>query len=74
MKRNKGSKANYAFTQEQMYVNPSRRKPKYGYARNMYGNILERDHYVENRQVNSYNGSSMYDREDDNDSLYGMFE
>lgn len=47
------------------------KKPKYGYARDFYGRIQERDHYVENRKVNEYSSnSSLYDKEDDHDSTY----
>lgn len=50
------------------------RKPKYGYARDRFGRIQERDHYIENRNSNPYHNNSNYDREDDHDSVYDMFE
>ena len=50
------------------------RKPKYGYARDYFGRIQERDHYIENRSINSYHDNSNYDREDDHDSMYSEFE
>ena len=44
-------------------------KPKYGYARDRFGRVQERDSYREDRSVNPYHSNSNYDREDDNDSL-----
>lgn len=51
------------------------RKPKYGYARNIYGNIQERDSFNEDRYNEIYQAErrqenydySSYDSEDDND-------
>lgn len=54
--------------------NHSHKKPKYGYARDYFGRIQERDHYIENRSTNSYHDNSSFDREDDNDSIYYGFE
>lgn len=42
--------------------------PQYGYARDRFGRIQERDHYREDRAVNPYSSGSSYDCEDDNDS------
>lgn len=47
------------------------RKPKYGYARDFFGRIQERDRYVEDRDVNPCSAAnSLYDKEDDNSSAY----
>lgn len=43
--------------------------PKYGYARDRFGRVQERDSYREDRDVNPYNTNSSYDREDDNSSM-----
>lgn len=46
------------------------RKPKYGYARDYFGRVLERDSYKkEVHQKPRYDYSS-YDREDDHDNYY----
>lgn len=45
-------------------------KPKYGYARDYFGRIQERDHYLEGENVNPYDSNSNYDSEDDHDSFY----
>lgn len=44
------------------------RKPKYGYARDFFGRVQERDSYREDRQINNYSSSALYDFEDDHDS------
>ena len=59
---------------DSVQCNHSRKKPKYGYARDYFGRIQERDHYVENRSINSFHSNSNYDREDDNDSIYCGFK
>lgn len=42
------------------------RKPKYGYARDIFGRVQERDSYKDGEfRVNDY-GQSSYDPEDDN--------
>lgn len=51
---------------------PKGRRPKYGYARDKFGRIQERDHYVEGRNVNPYHDNSDYDGNDDHDSAYNM--
>lgn len=43
--------------------------PKYGYARDYFGRVQERDSYREDRPVNPYTSLSNYDKEDDNESL-----
>lgn len=43
--------------------------PKYGYARDYFGRVKERDSYREDRAVNPYSSLSSYDFEDDNESL-----
>lgn len=43
--------------------------PKYGYARDYFGRVQERDSYREDRAVNPYSSLSSYDIEDDNESL-----
>lgn len=45
------------------------KQPKYGYARNYFGRVQERDSYREDRLVNPYSSISSYDVEDDNESL-----
>ena len=50
------------------------RKPKYGYARDRYGRVQERDCYIENRNSNPFHDNSDYDREDDHDSVYDLFD
>lgn len=45
------------------------RTPKYGYARDYFGRVQERDSYREDRPVNPYSSLSNYDKEDDNESL-----
>lgn len=45
------------------------RLPQFGYARDRFGRIQERDHYVEDRPVNPYSSLSSYDAEDDHESL-----
>ena len=48
------------------------KRPKYGYARDRFGRVQERDNYREDKWENPYSSSnSLYDAEDDNDSLYG---
>lgn len=56
-----------------------RKKPKYGYARDYFGRVVERDVFDEERgdenwsarkQQNNYDYSS-FDSEDDHDSYYG---
>ena len=52
---------------------PNNRHPKYGYARNRYGNVLERDSFNENLENESYQAELMqqnydyssYDSEDE---------
>ena len=61
-------------TGTQISHNTGGRKPKYGYARDYFGRIQERDHYIENRPTNSYHDNSNYDREDDHDSIYDNFD
>lgn len=46
----------------------SSRKPKYGYARDYFGRVQERDSYREDKQTNNYSSSALYDFEDDHDS------
>lgn len=47
------------------------KKPKYGYARDYFGRIKECDHYIEDCVVNPYTSdNSLYDIEDDNESLF----
>ncbi len=43
--------------------------PKYGYARDRFGRVQERDSYREDRDVNPYSSNSSYDFEDDNSSM-----
>lgn len=43
--------------------------PQFGYGRDYFGRVLERDSYREDRPVNPYHSRSDYDREDDNESL-----
>lgn len=59
---------------DSVQYNHSHKRHKYGYARDYFGRIQERDHYVENRSINSYHSNSNYDREDDNDSIYCGFK
>lgn len=44
------------------------RKPKYGYARDIFGRVQERDSYREDKPINNYSSSALYDFEDDHDS------
>ena len=47
------------------------KKPKYGYARDRFGRVQERDNYREDQWENPYSSSnSLYDSEDDHDSVY----
>ena len=46
----------------------SSRKPKYGYARDYFGRVQERDSYREDKQTNNFSSSALYDFEDDHDS------
>lgn len=55
-------------TNNTQYVR-SGRLPKYGYARDYFGRVQERDSYREDRPVNPYSSLSSYDKEDDNESL-----
>lgn len=48
------------------------KKSKYGYARDIFGRVVEKDRYREDREVNPYNSSSSYDIEDDNESLENL--
>lgn len=43
-------------------------QPKYGYARDRFGRVQERDSYREDIDVNPYSSYSSYDSEDDHDS------
>lgn len=60
----------------------SKNNPKYGYARDRYGRIVERDHYTEDGQ-NEFNKHqqaqlnydySTFDSQDDNDGAYDGWE
>lgn len=44
-------------------------RPRFGYARDYFGRVQERDSYREDRPVNPYHSRSNFDREDDNESL-----
>ena len=46
------------------------RKPKYGYARDYWGRIQERDHYTEEPHNKPNYDYSDFDREDDHDNVY----
>lgn len=46
------------------------KKPKYGYARDIFGRVQERDRYKENSGENTDYDCSSYDPEDDHDSYY----
>lgn len=46
------------------------RKPKYGYARDIFGRIQERDRFKEEVHENQIYDYSNYDREDDHDNVY----
>ncbi|MBO6248795.1 MAG: hypothetical protein J6N54_08310 [Bacteroidales bacterium] len=46
------------------------RKPKYGYARDIFGRIQERDRYKEETHEKPKYDYSSYDREDDHDNVY----
>lgn len=43
--------------------------PKYGYARDRFGRVQERDSYREDKVINPYSINSSYDSEDDHDSM-----
>ena len=46
------------------------RKPKYGYARDIFGRVQERDLYKEEKHEKPKYDYSSYDREDDHDNVY----
>lgn len=46
------------------------RKPKYGYARDYFGRVQERDSYKEEVHPKPSYDYSSYDREDDHDNYY----
>ena len=46
------------------------RKPKYGYARDIFGRVLERDSYKEECHEKQNYDYSSFDREDDHDIVY----
>ena len=43
--------------------------PKFGYARDRFGRVQERDSYREDKVINPYSINSSYDSEDDHDSM-----
>jgi hypothetical protein len=47
-----------------------RKKAKYGYARDRFGRLLERDRYKEDNFFIEDNGQSLYDSEDDNGNYW----
>ena len=63
-------------------VSGASRKPKYGYARDRYGRVQERDSYNEDRRNEFYTASnsqknydySSYDADDDHDGAYSEWE
>ena len=46
------------------------RKAKYGYARDIFGRVQERDLYKEEKHEKPKYDYSSYDREDDHDNVY----
>ncbi len=46
------------------------RKPKYGYARDIFGRVQERDRYKEDSAEKFDYDYSSYDREDDHSNVY----
>jgi hypothetical protein len=46
------------------------RKPKYGYARDIFGRVQERDRYKEDSTEKLDYDYSSYDREDDHSNVY----
>lgn len=63
-------------------ANGASRKPKYGYARDKFGQIQERDHFDEDRwnefkqaqrRQSNYDYSS-YDSNDDHDGVYSSWD
>lgn len=51
-------------------ANNMARKSKYGYARDIFGRVQERDLYKEEKHEKPKYDYSSYDREDDHDNVY----
>lgn len=49
------------------------RKPKYGYARDIFGRVQDRDRYKEDSTEKLDYDYSSYDREDDHSNIYDIY-